>query len=40
VLKETTGRELDARAMVEYFQPLYEWLKTQNRGRAATLPEL
>jgi peptidyl-dipeptidase A len=40
VLKETTGRELDARAMVEYFQPLYEWLKTQNRGRTATLPEL
>lgn len=40
VLKETTGRELDARAMVEYFQPLYEWLEVQNRGRTATLPEL
>ncbi|HWJ22473.1 MAG TPA: M2 family metallopeptidase [Gemmatimonadaceae bacterium] len=40
VLKETTGRELDARAMVEYFQPLYEWLRIQNRGRTATLPEL
>lgn len=40
VLKETTGRELDARAMVEYFQPLYVWLQQQNRGRKATLPEL
>lgn len=40
VLKETTGRELDARAMVEYFQPLYEWLKVRSRGRKATLPEM
>jgi peptidyl-dipeptidase A len=40
VLKETTGRELDARAMVEYFQPLYVWLQQQNRGRKATLPDL
>lgn len=40
VLKETTGRELDARAMVEYFQPLYVWLQEQNKGRRATLPEL
>ncbi len=39
VLKETTGRELDARAMVEYFQPLYEWLREENRGRKHTLPE-
>lgn len=39
VLRETTGRELDARAMVEYFQPLYDWLREQNRGRAHTLPE-
>jgi peptidyl-dipeptidase A len=40
VLRETTGRELDARAMVEYFEPLYQWLQQQNRGRKATLPEL
>jgi len=40
VLRETTGRELDARAMVEYFQPLYVWLQEQNRGRRATLPEI
>jgi peptidyl-dipeptidase A len=40
VLKETTGRELDAKAMVEYFEPLYQWLKQQNQGRTATLPDL
>jgi peptidyl-dipeptidase A len=37
VLKETTGHELDARAMVDYFQPLYEWLQEQNRGRQYTI---
>ena len=40
VLKETTGRELDGKAMVEYFAPLYRWLQQQNRGRKATLPEI
>lgn len=38
VLRETTGRELDAQAMVEYFSPLMSWLQEQNRGRAHTLP--
>jgi len=38
VLPETTGRELDAQAMVDYFQPLYDWLVEQNRGRTHTLP--
>jgi peptidyl-dipeptidase A len=37
VLKETTGRPLDAQAMVEYFAPLYEWLKVQNQGRKYTI---
>lgn len=37
VLQETTGRPLDATAMVEYFAPLYEWLKEQNKGRTYTL---
>lgn len=37
VLRETTGRELDARAMMEYFQPLLEWLREQNRGRTHTI---
>jgi peptidyl-dipeptidase A len=40
VLRETTGQELDAQAMVEYFAPLYDWLREQNRGRAHTLPEM
>ena len=39
-LKETTGRELDGKAMAEYFAPLQQWLQEQNRGRQATLPEL
>lgn len=40
VLKETTGRELNAQAMVDYFRPLYDWLLEQNKGRQATLPDL
>jgi len=40
VLRETTGRELDAQAMVEYFQPLYDWLVEENQGREHTLPDL
>ena len=40
VLQETTGRTLDAQAIVDYFQPLYVWLKEQNKGRTATLPAL
>jgi peptidyl-dipeptidase A len=39
VLKATTGSELDAQAMVDYFAPLMSWLKEQNRGRKHTLPE-
>jgi len=38
VLRETTGSALDGQAMVEYFQPLYEWLVEDNRGRTHTLP--
>lgn len=38
VLKETTGDELNANAMVEYFSPLMGWLKEQNNGRKYTLP--
>jgi peptidyl-dipeptidase A len=40
VLKETTGQELNAQAMVQYFAPLYNWLKEQNKGRTYTLPEI
>lgn len=39
-LKEMTGEELSARAMVDYFQPLMEWLKTENKDREYTLGEL
>jgi len=39
VLKETTGDELNANAMVEYFSPLMGWLKEQNKGRKYTLAE-
>ena len=40
VLKETTGQELNAQAMVQYFAPLHTWLKEQNKGRTYTLPEI
>ncbi len=38
VLQETTGRELDAQAIVDYFAPLADWLAEQNQGRTHTLP--
>ena len=34
VLRDATGEELSTRAMVAYYQPLFEWLKQQNAGRA------
>jgi peptidyl-dipeptidase A len=37
VLKESTGEELNAKAMLEYFDPLVNWLKEQNKGRKYTL---
>lgn len=40
ILTEKTGSALSAQPMLDYFQPLYEWLKQQNKGRVATLPEL
>ncbi|HEX6982031.1 MAG TPA: M2 family metallopeptidase [Balneolaceae bacterium] len=40
LIKEATGSELSAQAMVDYFQPLMEWLKEQNEGREYTLPKL
>lgn len=39
VLKESTGDELNAKAMLEYFNPLMDWLKEQNKGRKYTLAE-
>jgi peptidyl-dipeptidase A len=40
LLRETTGEDLSANAMLEYFAPLQEWLEEQNEGRVHTLPEL
>lgn len=40
VLKEKTGGELDAKAMLAYFSPLMDYLKKENQGRKHTLPEL
>ncbi|WP_324678448.1 M2 family metallopeptidase [Hymenobacter sp. GOD-10R] len=37
VLKEKTGEDLSARAMVDYFQPLMAYLKQQNKGRKYTM---
>ncbi|MGZ5244577.1 MAG: M2 family metallopeptidase [Bacteroidia bacterium] len=39
VLKEKTGSELSAKPMLDYFAPLMDHLKQQNKGRKYTLPE-
>lgn len=39
MLKDKTGEDLSAKAMLEYFQPLTEYLKKENQGRKYTLPE-
>ena len=39
VMKEATGEEMNAKALVRYFDPLMTWLKEQNKGRKYTLPE-
>jgi peptidyl-dipeptidase A len=39
VLKEATGEDMNAKAMIRYFEPLLQWLKTENKGRKYTLPE-
>lgn len=38
VLKEKTGSELSAKAMLDYFAPLMDYLKKENNGRKYTLP--
>lgn len=40
LLKEKTGSELSAKAMLDYFAPLMEYLKKENAGRKYTLPEM
>ncbi len=39
LLKEKTGEELNAGAMLRYFEPLVGYLKKVNTGRKYTLPE-
>ena len=39
LLKETTGEGINAKAMLNYFSPLMEYLKAKNKGRMHTLPE-
>ncbi len=40
VLKETTGEDLSAKAMLRYFEPLMTYLKRVNAGRKYTLDDL
>jgi peptidyl-dipeptidase A len=39
IIKEATGEEMSAKAMLSYFEPLMNWLKEQNKGRKYTLSE-
>ena len=39
LLRETTGEDLSAKAMLNYFAPLTDYLKEVNKGRKYTLPE-
>ena len=39
LLKETTGEEFSAKAMLNYFEPLMEHLREVNKGRKYTLSE-
>ena len=40
LLREKTGSDLSAAAMLEYFQPLMVWLQEKNAGRIHTLEEI
>ncbi len=40
VLKEKTGSDLSAKAMLDYFAPLMDYLKKENKDRKYTLPEV
>lgn len=40
LMQETLGEDMNATAMVRYFEPLRVWLVEQNRGRTHTLPEV
>lgn len=40
LLREKTGSDLSAKAMLEYFDPLTDYLKEVNKGRKYTMPAL
>ncbi|NIO00806.1 MAG: peptidase [Candidatus Latescibacteria bacterium] len=40
LLRETTGEDLSANAMLRYFEPLMAYLKKANEGRKHTLPDV
>jgi peptidyl-dipeptidase A len=40
LLRQKTGSDLSARAMLEYFEPLRGWLSEQNAGRVPTLADI
>ncbi|AWA30281.1 peptidase [Flavobacterium magnum] len=40
LLREKTGTDLSAKAMLEYFSPLMDYLKEANKGRKYTMPAL
>ncbi|MCH8316986.1 MAG: M2 family metallopeptidase [Bacteroidetes bacterium] len=40
LLREKTGEDLSAKAMLDYFEPLMEYLKKENEGRVHTLTPL
>lgn len=40
LLKEKTGSDLSAKAMLDYFAPLMDYLKKENAGRKYTLPAI
>ncbi len=38
VMQEYAGGEISARAMLDYYAPLMEWLVQQNEGKSYSLP--
>ncbi len=40
LLRETTGEDLTAKPMLDYFEPLLTYLKKVNQGRKHTLPDI
>ncbi len=40
VMRDFLGEEISAKPMLDYYQPLVDYLKKENEGRTHTLPEL